>query len=106
MPSAIHQEFIQRYPYAECILQWDVPPNIVDHLEAYYIHHWDREYFQTRCSGTGYIGHRDKIYSVMYHEHNPMDLFKYKEVILSFRKIPSCPRGWVLVRPKLGTEIV
>lgn len=97
--------FSRDLPIAECILNWELPPAAIDRCEAYYLHHWQTEYFHHKNSG-GIIGHRGNKFAVHYTDCTPADLFKYREVLLSFRKLPRFTLGWVLVRPKYGTEIV
>jgi hypothetical protein len=92
-------------PYKECILDWSISPAKRVRLNVYQLLHWERDYFFNKSVG-GIIGHDGYIYTVQYYNTQPSELFKFKEVILSFRKLASLDRGWVLVRPKLGTEIV
>lgn len=97
--------FVRDMPIAECILDWELPETAIDRCDAYYLLHWSTEYFHHKNS-CGILAHKGNKYAIHYNHCQPGDLFKYREVILSFRKLPHFMLGWVLVRPKYGTEIV
>ena len=93
------------WPIKEAVLDWSISSVYRDNFDIYNLLHWDRSYFMHKSVG-GIIGHEGVIFQINYYKCDPRDLYKYRDVILSFRRVKGFDRGWVLVRPKFGTEIV
>jgi hypothetical protein len=90
---------------AHCLLSWHIPPNLQDHLDRLYLLHWDTvHYFNQPLFSV--LTHKEVEYTVSFYQCIPSTLRKYKQIILSFRRITGRDRGYVLIRPKLGTELV
>jgi hypothetical protein len=90
---------------SHCLFSWEIPPDQQALLDRYYLLHWQTDYFLEHHSRVSEIPHQ----GINYYTHFmdgiiPKNLFKYQEMILSFRRIRGWTSGYVLIRPKLGSE--
>jgi hypothetical protein len=88
-----------------CQKSWNIPLHIRDHLDRYYVLHWETKYFLQNAQ-MEFIDHQGIPYSVAYYGVLPPTIHKYEKILLSFRKPANAERGIVLIRPELGTEIM
>jgi hypothetical protein len=98
-------------PVHYALSSWDIPPAYLDRLDRYYLLHWKTDWFYEQCRDpikTGIyfssIRHQDIDYNVQWPVEGIALIRDYAEMILSFRRINGWERGYVLIRPKLGTE--
>ena len=89
-----------------CIFDWDIPKPFIDQLDEYYIRHWSIEHYKAQAC-YGCLREFGIDYTTYYYQGIlPKYIDNYKEILISFRRIRGWDRGYAIVRPKLGTEII
>lgn len=106
IPDSLHKYPESSSDISHCLFSWEMPQEQLAALDRYYLLHWDTSYFRTYHSQLSCIPHKGIDYYTVYSDgHLPKDLFSFREMILSFRRIKGWQSGYVLIRPKYGTEI-
>lgn len=101
MPHEFHPK---RSLESHCTLSWEIPERERDKLDVYFLLHWHSSRFLNQPRWSEVI-HNDITYSVLFHKCLPNLLRSYTGILLSFRRITGQERGYVLIRPELGTHI-
>jgi hypothetical protein len=90
--------------HSHALFTWTIPHTKLCYFDSYYLLHWRTEHFFKQPM-LAMIDHQGIEYTVSYYKCLPGNLMDYDEILLSFRRIKGETRGYVLVRPKYGTEV-
>lgn len=85
--------------YNQVMLDWHIPPVDRHKLSNFYILHWTPEYLFSTWGTYRPIVRENITYLTIYHNCHPAELRGRKVVLLSFRKLPDMPTGYVLITP-------
>ena len=100
---------IPKSPLSNILQSWEIPAPEHDRMDRYYLLSWKSDYlFETLnnfpTNSLSHLTHQEIEYNIIYHQCIPKTLHAYTDVLLSFRRINGWERGYVLIRPKFGTE--
>lgn len=101
-PKPPHQSNLHQNIYNQVMLDWYIPPEDRHKLSNYYILHWTPEYLFDNYGTHKPITREGIVYLAIYHRCHPAELCGCKVVLLSFRKLPDIPTGYVLITPARG----
>lgn len=85
--------------YNQVMLDWHIPEEDRYKLSNFYILHWTPEYLFSTWGTYRPIVREQITYLSIYHNCHPVELRSRKVVLLSFRKLPDMPTGYVLITP-------
>ncbi len=84
---------------------WYIPPDDRHKLSNYYILHWTPEYLFSTWGTKPPITRESITYLRIYYRCSLAELRACQTILLSFRKLPDMPTGYVLITPaKSGTH--
>lgn len=89
---------------SHCLHSWEVPLLEKDKLDVYFLLKWPTHRFLEQ-ENHALITYNDITYAVQYYRCLPSIMQSYRRMLLSFRRITGHDRGYVLIRPELGTAI-
>lgn len=94
IPVRTHQNI-----YNQVMLDWIIPKSDQYKLSHHYLLHWNPTYLFSTWGTYKPIIREGITYLVIYHNCHPAELKAAKVVLLSFRKLPDMPTGYVLISP-------
>jgi len=85
--------------YDHITQSWKIPSNLHYRLSNHYLLHWDPTYLFNEWGEKAPIIREGITYLRIYHNCTSGELRACKVVLLSFRKLPDMPYGYVLLTP-------
>lgn len=85
--------------YDHITQSWVIPSSLRYRLSNHYILHWSPEFLFETWGAKAPITREGITYLRIYHDCSHAELTRCKVVLLSFRKLPDIPYGYVLLTP-------
>lgn len=101
MPTPIPSNSSSKHTsiYDHITQSWIIPTNLRYRLSNHYILHWSPTYLFSTWGDKAPIIREGITYLRIYHNTSHGELTRCKVVLLSFRKLPDMPYGYVLLTP-------